>query len=73
MYDFPSVKPYLFLIVQCYHCGNILISRVKHHTKLCTYCHKRISLRKANVIAKAKTALEASKITKELKAEYSRK
>jgi hypothetical protein len=65
--------PYRFAIVTCYHCGNILISRLKHHTKLCTYCHKRVSLRNANVVAKTKTASEASQIAKELKAKYSRK
>lgn len=67
------MRPYRFILVPCYYCGNVLISRITHHTKLCTYCHKRITLGNATVVAKSNTASEASQIAKKLKVKYLRK
>jgi DNA-directed RNA polymerase subunit RPC12/RpoP len=57
------------LIVKCTQCGGLTLSAKEQKTKNCPYCGSQINLLKAQKIASANTALEASEILRKLKSE----
>jgi DNA-directed RNA polymerase subunit RPC12/RpoP len=55
------------LIVNCPHCGGLLLAAEDQKTRTCPYCGSRIDMRRANKVASVKNAFEASEILRELK------
>jgi DNA-directed RNA polymerase subunit RPC12/RpoP len=56
------------LIINCTQCNGLLLANEAQKTRTCPYCGKRIDLYKANKVASAESAFEASQILRELKA-----
>jgi len=56
-------------IAKCTKCGGYLLATQKQKTKICPYCGAHINLQKAQLVAAAKDAFEASEILRRLKAE----
>jgi len=57
-------------IYRCPNCGKYLLAGITQKSKGCLYCSTKISLYKAQRIAVAQNAFEASEILKHLKAEH---
>jgi DNA-directed RNA polymerase subunit RPC12/RpoP len=57
------------LILKCSKCGGYILAAITQKTKLCPYCGSNVNLQKAQKVASAKDAFEASEILKRLKAE----
>jgi predicted RNA-binding Zn-ribbon protein involved in translation (DUF1610 family) len=57
------------LIVKCTKCGNYLLSAKDQKTKTCPYCGAIVNTQKAQRVATANTAFEASEILRKLKSE----
>jgi len=57
------------LIVKCTKCGGLMLSAKAQKTKICPYCGAHINLLKAQKVAAAKTALEASEMLRKIKNE----
>jgi DNA-directed RNA polymerase subunit RPC12/RpoP len=57
------------LIIKCTHCGGLTLSAKGQKTKICPYCGSQINILKAQKVAAANTALEASEILRKLKSE----
>lgn len=57
------------LIIKCQNCNGLMLAGVQQKTKVCPYCGKSVVLQKAQRIAKATNAMEASEMLKELKAQ----
>jgi len=55
------------LIVKCTKCGGLTLCAKEQKTKICPYCGTNINLLKAQKIAAANTALEASEMLRKLK------
>jgi DNA-directed RNA polymerase subunit RPC12/RpoP len=55
------------LIINCPTCGGFLLAAENQKTRTCPYCGSRIELRRANKVASAESAFEASEILRELK------
>jgi len=58
---------YLYLVIQCYSCGQLLIAKKGQKSKLCTYCNTRLTVFRAKTLAKTSTASIASEAVKTLK------
>ena len=50
------------LIIKCTQCGGLTLSAKGQKTKICPYCGTTINILKAQKVAAASTALEASEI-----------
>jgi acetyl-CoA carboxylase beta subunit len=57
------------LIVKCTQCGGLMLSAKAQKTKICPYCGTHINLLKAQKVAVANTALEASEMLRKIKSE----
>jgi DNA-directed RNA polymerase subunit RPC12/RpoP len=57
------------LIVKCTQCGGLMLSAKGQKTKICPYCGSHVILLKAQKVAAANSALEASEILRKLKSE----
>ncbi|MCW3984027.1 MAG: DUF1922 domain-containing protein [Candidatus Bathyarchaeota archaeon] len=57
------------LIVKCTQCGGYMLSAKDQKTKHCPYCGANVNLQKAQRVAAANTAFEASEILRKLKSE----
>jgi DNA-directed RNA polymerase subunit RPC12/RpoP len=55
------------LIIECTHCGGLFLSLYGRKTRTCPYCGKRVNVRKAKVLASAKSAFKSSKLLREIK------
>jgi DNA-directed RNA polymerase subunit M/transcription elongation factor TFIIS len=56
------------LIKKCPNCNGLMLTSSQQKTKTCPYCGKNVNLQKAQQIAKANSAMEASEMLKQLKA-----
>jgi phage FluMu protein Com len=56
-------------IVKCTHCGGLMLTAKAQKTKICPYCGTNVNLLKAQKVAAANTAFEASEILRKLKNE----
>ena len=61
------------LIVKCTKCGGLILTAKAQKTKICPYCGTKINLVRAQKVAAANTALEASEILRKLKTEQRHK
>ncbi|MDR0372493.1 MAG: DUF1922 domain-containing protein [Nitrososphaerota archaeon] len=57
------------IIVKCTKCGGYMLSAKKQKTKICPYCGTNVTLQRAQHIATADSAPEASEILRKLKSE----
>jgi DNA-directed RNA polymerase subunit RPC12/RpoP len=57
------------LIVKCIKCGGLMLTAKAQKTKICPYCGIHVNLMKAQKVAAADTAFEASEILRKLKSE----
>ena len=57
------------IIVKCTQCGGLMLSAKGQKTKICPYCGTQVNLLKAQKVAAASTAMEASEILRKLKSE----
>jgi hypothetical protein len=57
------------VIYKCPKCSGYILATTTQKTKLCPYCGANANLEKAQKIAAAQNAYEASEILKKLKAE----
>jgi hypothetical protein len=57
------------LVIKCAKCGGLTLASKEQKTKLCPYCGTQINLQKAQRLAAAQTAMEASEMLRKLKAE----
>ncbi|MCL2359477.1 MAG: DUF1922 domain-containing protein [Nitrososphaerota archaeon] len=57
------------LIMKCTKCGGYMLSAKTQKTKICPYCGANINLQRAQRIASADSASEASEILRKLKSE----
>jgi predicted RNA-binding Zn-ribbon protein involved in translation (DUF1610 family) len=55
------------LIINCTHCGGLLLAAEDHKSRTCPYCGMHVEIRRANKVASAEDAFEASKLLRELK------
>jgi predicted RNA-binding Zn-ribbon protein involved in translation (DUF1610 family) len=55
------------LIINCTHCNGLLLATEDQKTRTCPYCGKQIDLHRANRVASAENAFEASQVLRELK------
>jgi DNA-directed RNA polymerase subunit RPC12/RpoP len=55
------------LIVKCTKCGGLTLSTKTQKTKICPYCGSTINLMRAQKVAAANSALEASEMLRKLK------
>lgn len=55
------------LIITCPRCGGLLLAADDQKTRTCPYCNSRVDIRKANKVASANSAVEASELLRELK------
>jgi uncharacterized CHY-type Zn-finger protein len=58
-------------IIVCPRCSGLLLAASSQKTRTCPYCNTRIEVRKAKIIASAKTAFEASQMLRKLKSKES--
>jgi hypothetical protein len=54
-------------IVKCPNCQGLMLATATQKTKTCPYCSKNVNLQKAQHVAKAQSAMEASEMLKQLK------
>ncbi len=57
------------LIVKCPKCGGYMLAAKQQKTKVCPYCGVNVNLQKAQPIASAHSAFEASEMLRKLKSE----
>jgi acetyl-CoA carboxylase beta subunit len=57
------------LIVKCTQCGGLMLTTKTQKTKVCPYCGAHVNLHKAQKIASASSAFEASTMLRKLKSE----
>jgi len=55
-------------IINCSCCGGLFLAQEDQKSRTCPYCGSRVELRRANKVASAEDAFEASEILRELKA-----
>ncbi len=56
-------------IYKCPKCGGYMLASQTQKTKNCPYCSAHVNLQKAQSVASAATAFEASEVLRKLKAE----
>jgi acetyl-CoA carboxylase beta subunit len=54
-------------IVKCPKCGKLMLTKHSQKTKTCPYCNNKVSLLRAQKIATANSAFEASEMLRKLK------
>lgn len=57
------------LIMKCTKCGGYILAAKEQKTKICPYCGANVNLQKAQRVAAAKDAFEASEMLRKLKSE----
>jgi len=57
------------LIIKCTQCAGLMLSAKGQKTKICPYCGTHVNLLKAQKIAAASNAFEASEMLRKLKSE----
>jgi acetyl-CoA carboxylase beta subunit len=57
------------LIVKCTQCGGLTLCGKTQKNKVCPYCGTNVNLQKAQRVASANTAFEASEILRKLKSD----
>jgi uncharacterized Zn finger protein (UPF0148 family) len=57
------------LIVKCPKCGGLMLTAKGQKTKTCPYCGTQVNLLKAQKVASAANAFEASEMLRKLKSE----
>jgi len=57
------------LIIKCPQCGRLMIAAQDQKSKACPYCGAHVQLLRAQKIASASNAFEASEILRKLKSE----
>jgi DNA-directed RNA polymerase subunit RPC12/RpoP len=57
------------IIVKCTKCGGLILAAYKQKTKNCPYCGAHVTLQRAQRVAAANTAVEASEILRKIKSE----
>ena len=57
------------VIVKCTKCGGLMLSKNGQKTKICPYCGVHVDLLKAQKVASAANAFEASEMLQKLKRE----
>jgi predicted RNA-binding Zn-ribbon protein involved in translation (DUF1610 family) len=57
------------LIMKCTKCGGYILAVKDQKTKICPYCGANVNLQKAQKVAAANTAFDASEIIRKLKSE----
>jgi predicted RNA-binding Zn-ribbon protein involved in translation (DUF1610 family) len=57
------------LIVKCTQCGGLMLIAKAQKTKVCPYCGAQVNLVRAQKVASANSAFEASEILRKLKSE----
>jgi len=70
-----TLKMTATIIVKCTKCGGYMLSAQTQKTKICPYCGTHVDLQRAQRVAAANTAFEASDMLRKLKSEqgFSRK
>ncbi len=58
----------MYIVVNCPHCGSLMVARAENRTRSCPRCNHRADLRGLRIVARAETAREASAILRALKA-----
>lgn len=59
----------LTIIIKCTKCGGLMLAAYKQKTKRCPYCGVNVTLQRAQHMAAAKTAMEASELLRKIKAQ----
>ena len=57
------------LIVKCTKCGGLMLTAKGQKTKICPYCGTHVNLLRAQKVAAANNAFEASEMLRRLKSE----
>lgn len=57
----------MYLVVKCPQCGRLTLSKASYRTRTCPYCGKRILLRKAMIVARTSSSIEATEVIRGLK------
>ncbi len=57
------------LIVKCPKCAGLMLTAKAQKTKICPYCGTHVNLLRAQRVAAANTAFEASEMLRKLKSE----
>jgi acetyl-CoA carboxylase beta subunit len=55
------------LIVKCNKCGGLMLAALGQKTKVCPYCGSNVNLQKAQRLAAANSAFEASEMLRKIK------
>jgi predicted nucleic acid-binding Zn-ribbon protein len=55
------------IIIKCTKCGGLMLAGNKQKTKKCPYCGTTVSLQRAQHVAAANTAREASELLRKIK------
>jgi len=61
----PQMAP--TIIVKCTRCGGLTLAANTQKTKRCPYCGANVNLQRAQHVAAAKTAMEASELLRKIK------
>ena len=57
------------VVLECGQCGGLLLAARTQKTRCCPYCGAKVDLKKAKRLASAESAMEASEILRQLKAQ----
>jgi len=57
----------MYLVIHCYRCGRLLLTKTTQKTRRCPHCEVRMVLEKVKKVAHAKSASEASSLIRALK------
>jgi acetyl-CoA carboxylase beta subunit len=57
------------VIVKCTKCGGLMLAAKTAKTKVCPYCGAHVNLERAQRVAAANNAMDASEILRKLKSE----
>jgi DNA-directed RNA polymerase subunit RPC12/RpoP len=60
------------MIIECSQCSGLLLATKDQKTRSCPYCGAKVNLQKAQRVATAENAFEASAILRKLKEERKR-
>ena len=53
--------------MKCPRCGRLILAKAAYRTRTCPHCGNRFSLRKAMVVARASSSMEALDVLREFK------
>lgn len=57
----------MYFVIRCYSCGQYLLAQSSRKTRICPYCGFKIVMRRAYVVAQARSAEQATAIIKSIK------